>query len=493
MKYRLVLILGVAFCTVATCHAQKIDIGEAHVQMDKFVNDITLDFNNFRDQSMRQFAEFVKNPWKEFEGTKPLPKPNPKPVPPVIMEEEDKEKPVEDKPIIIDEVVTPIKEEPQPQPVEPIEEISITDPVFLNFSFFGTDEKVRCDKDKLPALMGIDESNVSLMLQQLSTDDNDNLILDCLEIRKKRKLCDWAYLQMLDSIAAEAYSGRHNESQLLLAYLYLQSGYKMRLASDGSNLYMLYASKHVIFDKTSFVVDGDSYYGINNLPARLHICQASFPKEKSLSLLITTDQKFAFDKTGQRSIVSDRYPDVRMEVSVNKNLLDFYSTYPTSVLDGNVMTRWAMYANTPIDSNVSSMLYPGIKETLRGKTDIDAVNMLLNALQTGLKYGYDDEVWGYDRAFFSEETLYYPFCDCEDRAILLTRIVRDILGLDCLLVYYPGHLAAAIEFTDNTVSGDYVILDGRRYFIADPTYINAPVGYTIPGMDNDAAKVIRVD
>ena len=32
--------------------------------------------------------------------------------------------------------------------------------------------------------------------------------------------------------------------------------------------------------------------------------------------------------------------------------------------------------------------------------------------------------------------------------------------------------------------------DGSKYVIADPTYVNASVGCTMPGMENSAAKVI---
>lgn len=484
--------MGMAICTMATCHAQNLNTSSQKSSLDDFVKEITADFNNFRKQSMEQFAEFVKNPWKEFEETKPVPKPNPKPVPPVIMED-DKEGPIENKPIIIEEVVEPIIEEPQPQPIEPIEEVPVITPSYLNFNFFGTTDKIRINKASLPLLRGVDELSVASMLNKLSSEDNDNSIIDCIAIREKRKLSDWAYIQMLKSIASEAYPEHKNEAQVLLAYLFLQSGYKMRLASDGANLYMLFASKHLIFEKPSFVVDGESYYGLDNLPERLYICQSAFPKEQSLSLLVNSNQQFTYDKTDSRNIVSDKYPVVKLDVEVNKNLLDFYSSYPTSALDGDIMTRWAMYANTPIDNNVSASIYPKLKEYLKGKTELEATNILLNTLQTGLKYEYDDVVWGGDRAFFSEESLYYPYCDCEDRAILLTRLVRDLLNLKCLLVYYPGHLAAAIEYSDTEINGDYISLDGHKYIIADPTYINAPIGCTMPGMDNATAKVIRVN
>ena len=110
-------------------------------------------------------------------------------------------------------------------------------------------------------------------------------------------------------------------------------------------------------------------------------------------------------------------------------------------------------------------------------------------MQTAFVYEYDDKVWGEDRAFFAEETLYYPYCDCEDRSILFSRLVRDLLGLDVILVYYPGHLATAVCF-NSEVKGDYITLNGRRFVVCDPTYIGAPVGCTMPSMDNKAAKVI---
>ena len=57
------------------------------------------------------------------------------------------------------------------------------------------------------------------------------------------------------------------------------------------------------------------------------------------------------------------------------------------------------------------------------------------------------------------------------------------------LIYYPGHLATAVRFTE-TVKGDNVYANGKRYVICDPTYIGAPVGMTMPNMDNSQAKVI---
>ena len=88
----------------------------------------------------------------------------------------------------------------------------------------------------------------------------------------------------------------------------------------------------------------------------------------------------------------------------------------------------------------------------------------MNFVQTAFVYEYDDKVWGTDRSFFADECLYYPYCDCEDRSILFSRLVRDLLGLDVVLIYYPGHLATAVKFSSE-VSGDYITYDGARYTI----------------------------
>lgn len=152
------------------------------------------------------------------------------------------------------------------------------------------------------------------------------------------------------------------------------------------------------------------------------------------------------------------------------------------------MTRWAIYANTPMDNVAQDEL----KEKISGMDKKEAAERLLNFVQTAFVYEYDDKVWGCDRAFFAEETPYYPYCDCEDRSILFSRLVRDLLGLDVILVYYPGHLATAVCF-DGDVNGDYIMLNDKRFIVCDPTYIGAPVGRTMPNMDNKGARIILLE
>ena len=130
---------------------------------------------------------------------------------------------------------------------------------------------------------------------------------------------------------------------------------------------------------------------------------------------------------------------ISASVSVNKNLIDFYNDYPEATLNDSPYTKWAIYANTPASDEVVRDLYPAIRKAIEKKSQRDAANMILHLAET-FPYGYDDKIWGRDRAFFLEETWHYPYSDCEDHAIHFSRMIRDIMDLDVVLVYYPGHL-----------------------------------------------------
>lgn len=402
--------------------------------------------------------------------------------------------PVSPKPIKIDEIIEPLPIEPQPQPVEPIKEVPVVVESYIECLFFGTRVKVRFDEKQKIHLEGVGEDAIAKALRELANECNDNTIIDCLNLRKKLQLCDWAYLKLLEQLSEAAYGVKCNEATLFMAYLYMQSGYRMRLASDGNCIYMLYASKHHIYGVNYFAVDGDNFYGVVPLPARLYICQAQFPNESSLSLIVDKApllEVYTTQTTSHQSTVDEQ---MAVTMTANKNRLDFYSSYPTSKIGDNVVSRWAMYANMPMPQDIDSQVYNPLRNAIQGLDQIEAVNHILNWVQTGFVYEYDDKVWGDDRAFFPEESLYYPYCDCEDRSILITRIIRDLLHLKCILVYYPGHLAAAVEFTQGEPMGDYIEYKGHKFFIMDATILSgAPVEVTMRGQDNSTAKVILLD
>lgn len=459
-------------------------------KFEKFKKKEEKKFESFREQRNQEYADFVRKAWKGFQAMSPMPMPlDEKTIPPTVYPQ-DKPQPLENKQKTFDEIIPIPQPEPQPQPIEPIEEKGTpVVEVYFHFTFYQTEIKVRlADSDKFQ-MKGCSENDVAEVWELLSQAKYAPLINDCLIIRSQYALCDWAYLGMLRQLADSFLGKNTNESTMLTAFLYCQSGYKMRMARSNGKLYMLFASKHTIYKQPYFTIDNETYYPLKCPEKKLEICQVSYPHEKEMSLYIKSNQKLGYTQTSGRRLNAKKYPDMLVETSTNQNLIDFYRTYPSSEINQDFMTRWAMYANTPLCQETSKTLYGKLKASIAGLCEKEAVGKLLNFVQTAFPYEYDNKIWGGDRAFFAEETLYYPYCDCEDRSILFSRLVRDLLHLDVILVYYPGHLATAVAFTGN-VTGDYLQINGKKYTVCDPTYINAPVGSTMPGMDNQKAKVI---
>ncbi|MCD8136397.1 MAG: hypothetical protein LUH01_10815 [Parabacteroides gordonii] len=71
--------------------------------------------------------------------------------------------------------------------------------------------------------------------------------------------------------------------------------------------------------------------------------------------------------------------------------------------------------------------------------------------------------------------LYYPYNDCEDRAIFFCRLVQILLDRPVALVDYPNHIAAAVCFSE-PIKGTSVQQEGKEYTLCDTTYINVGIG-----------------
>ena len=456
-------------------------------QYEAFKQQAEKTYNDFRQKCNEDYVEFLKQVWTRYKMGPVIDKPVEEEVPPVVIEEDRDQVPVEDNELPFDEVIPVPEEEPQPQPIEPVKPVPVIQETWFDFSVFNTPFRVRAEEKNKFTLKSLNGEDVAAAWERLSGKEYDNMLADCLKLRSDYKLGDWAYLLTLLTFSGE-FLQTYDEAILLTAYLYSQSGYQMRLAVSNKELVLLFGTKHQIYGLGYYEIDGSYYYPLNGEDEELAVANFIFPNEKGMSLVLNDLPLFVRDDSDVRQFASEGYKTTAA-CSVNKNLLAFFNAYPSSQLDDNPMTRWAMYANAPLDPKVEEQLYPSLRKAIAGKSKPQAADILLDFVQTSFEYQYDDDVWGGDRAFFAEESLYYPYCDCEDRSILYSRMVRDLLGLDVILVYYPGHLATAVKFEEQ-LKGDYIALNNDKYLVCDPTYIGAPIGLTMPEMDNSTAKVI---
>ncbi len=205
--------------------------------------------------------------------------------------------------------------------------------------------------------------------------------------------------------------------------------------------------------------------------------------ERVMSLRMACLPKFAYKPTNGRTFTSKRYPELTVSLSVNKNLMDYFEDYPRCV--------WTNYSWAGLSDEVKAKLYPVLRKSIEGKSQIEAANRIINFVQTAFEYKTDKEQFGYERSLFCDETFYYPYSDCEDRSILFSTLIRDLLGLDVVLLLYPDHLATAVHYTE-PLTGCYFEFEGKTYYISDPTYIGANVGLCMPQYLNVSPEVYKL-
>lgn len=488
---------------------------------DSFVKDAQKEYNDFRKKAFKEYTDFVRQAWKEYGVEPPIEQPKEEEVEPILVSDADLEtaswftklfikknkkgkqsqtdqvkrnRKQNDKGSSLNykQVVVSTPPKIQPQPLSEVQEAPADANTYKSFKIFGTEIRVRIGDNCRFHMTGTSNNDVADALQEFTKPQFDNLLFDCLEMRKKYQMSDWAYYQMLLALTDLFYGKDTNEANLVLGFLFSNSGYKVRFANSDKELQVLIASEHLIYNTPYIRIDEDKYYLFNRDKKLMYVCPAKFDNEEAMSLRINASQNLFYDPAPERTITSRKNPDFSFTISSNKNFMDFFDTYPPSCINDNFMTRWAMYANTPLEEGIRSQLYPLMKEKLEGLSQMDAVQQMLWWVQTGFQYNYDENVWGRDRTFFGEETLFYPYCDCEDRAILLSHLVRDLLKLKVILIYYPGHLAMAVNFTDE-VNGDYIMYDNMKFIVCDPTYILSHVGETMPSMKDKETVVILLD
>ena len=491
----LVILFALSIC--AESIFAQIDEYEAFRQQQKQLFDRSAanqqaQYDAYRSALNERYALFMAAAWEQLSAQPAIEAPREHTVQPIVYEMSNQDTALSSDafldfiPILFNREVVQLPEPAKPaEPIAPIQPKTVPHQL-VSVAFYGTLLSVPFPTHEEWNISGISEKHLSKLWTQLSDSQYDITIRGALDVREGLNLCDWGYMQMLQTVCEQRY-GRTNNAVLMQAYLMTQSGYKIRLGYSGDRLYLLVASSYHILSMAYFMVDGDKFYPINCPTNELAICKASFDAEQPLSLQIASEQRLATESSPIRTLRSK--DGLSVAIQQNKNLVDFYNHYPSAYIDDNIYTRWAVYANTPLDPTMADALYPSLRTAIAGMSQRDAVNRLLHFVQTAFAYEYDEKVWGGDRAFFAEETLYYPYADCEDRAVLFSRLVRDLCALEVVLLYYPGHLAAAVQFTED-VAGDYLLYDHRRYVVCDPTYIGAPVGRTMPGLNNQEAQVI---
>jgi hypothetical protein len=442
------------------------------------------DFANYRDSINRAYADFLKQAWEDFPSKEKQPLfTKPIQVPPIAKPETPKPRPMQ---VLPDKSKVP--ERPQPeQPIlpkpQPQSEIPQPTNNYIQARFLGTNIRLQQQAFAPPHLADVSDQSVArywLALSELP------LLKGCDDINRIKTellLNDWGMYLLIEMFFSTYFPrGTKAEKAVFTVFMLNQLGYKAKVGRINGRLYAMIAFRNEVTN-TIFITnsEGVKYTILNNtIPSPVGTCPVDYPDARNY-----LDLSMPHSPRLTRDVATRQFKD-GTALTYNSNLTALYRDYPCM--------EFTRYAEAAMDEILLASIRQRIEPQLRDKSQEDAVNLLLNFVQNDFEYKTDDEQFGHEKFFFPEETIASAYSDCEDRSILFSQLVRNLLGMKVVLLYYKGvHLATAIHFDNPATSGDYVMFDGGKYIICDPTYQNATLGMSMPALRDTPVNILPLN
>lgn len=458
-------------------------------ERDKRMKEMQEEFDKYVEERDKEFTEYLENNWKQFQlfkGEKPPEKPKPEETPefePKPEEREDlpiKKLPVsESKPLPEEEkIVLPLVQKSAPP-----------DYHYLSghIGFYGNEIDFEYDPQFLKCtLRSPGKEAIAAWWGKASETHYNHLINQLLRVKDNLALNDWAYYLLLKKTSRDIFSSDNNQANLLLWFMLVRSGYDAKIGYWKDQTTILLPSKQTLYRISYLHIDGKDYYMMDYLGELLiHTYSQNYPgSDKIMDYNIYYPMNLSNKKKTRNIDVTYKGTDYNFKLAYNPDMISLFNDYPVAAMN--------VYFDASMTAQAKDALAENLLPVIQGMSLPDAANFLLYFTQNAFEYEIDEKQFGKERFLFPEETIHYPFSDCEDRSAFYSYLVKEFLKIDIIGLEYPWHIATAIKLNDD-IKGDYVSYNGINYIIADPTYINAPVGRAMPRYKNQEAKVIPLN
>lgn len=453
---------------------------------EKQIKALADEFDEYVKKQDEEYTEYLKERWKQFQGFQGLEIPEEEPKPDIqpVFEKPERQKPPEGLPARVPEIeVEPLKIPEQLVPRVTKQEPDRFPVNSTEFAFYGFPILFDYDKALGLKLEGtINEEEIGNYFAALSKTNYNHLIGQLLNYKDQMNLNDWGYYQLAQKAAYRISEMHENTSRLLHWFILLRSGYRAKVAFYEDQVFLLIPAESQLYGVNFFTLDNLNYYMLEGNLTNVFTYEMDFPEaRKVFDMNIYHPILLGENLTTKTINYSYQGEEIPVTIGYNTNIINFYNDCPLSDIK--------VYFDAVVSPEAKESLASNFMPLIQSKSQIDAANILLNFVQTAFEYQTDQEQFGYEKFFFAEELFFYPYADCEDRSVLFAYLVKSLMGLEVVGLNYPGHMATAVNFTD-PVEGDYIVFNDKKFIISDPTYINAPIGLTMPQYVDDEAIIV---
>ncbi|MEA3504521.1 MAG: hypothetical protein U9R32_04915, partial [Bacteroidota bacterium] len=451
---------------------------------NKFKEENEKKFNTYVKQIDQEFADYLKDSWEKFsmmEGTKLMAKPKPKTIP-----EYNSSIPPKAPTVIKVSSTNSIKQVIRQPKLPNVKKTESDNFAVYNgkINFYGKHINFKYDQQiKKTFKTTFSEEDISKYWVQQSKTNYNHLIDFLSSFKNEMNLNDWGYYLLTKQVSENIFPKSTNDSRLLTWFLLTRSRYKTKIAFSDNTIFLMLPSLNTLYNVNYYSFNGLNYYLLDTKEKNVQTFRKDFPEADIVMDLNIYSPINTSDKIKQKKITfkykNKTYP---LTFSYNENSIKFYKDYPLTDID--------VYFNSAVSRETKESIIENLKPLVKDKSEIEATNFLLNFVQTAFEYKTDQEYLGREKFYFPEEIFFYKYSDCEDRSILFSYLVKQLLKLDIVGLEYKKHIATAVNFNTNVV-GDFLTFKNKKFTVADPTYINAPVGLSMPNQSS-SPKIIQL-
>ncbi|MEQ9443548.1 MAG: hypothetical protein RIG62_31200 [Cyclobacteriaceae bacterium] len=451
---------------------------------DEYMQQYTEDFNRFVEERDKEFAEMLRDRFREIELSRAL-QPDRSPKPTVIPAyPPDTTVPANEK-IDIDTTTRSLGRSRSLLFPIPTEDNGKAYSVkHIQLSFYGASLTLPYDaRMLLSEVKPYDAQTLSEAWLYLSNTHLTALIHSLYHYKNQMNLNDWGYYQLIRQFTEQLYPSDDPRIPLTTWFLLNKSRYKAKIGYTNQQLFLLLPTNCTVYATNYYTFGEQTYYAMGNAPQSLYTYTQDYAGA-DLSLDLDLQHPLNLGGTPNEKALSFHYgaEDYQVQVEYNPRAIQFYQDYPEVDL--------RVKLESTLSREAKESLIAQFQPLLQDRTPADAVAMLLRFVQTAFEYQLDEAQFGQEKYFFPEEMFHYAYSDCEDRSALFIYLVRQLLGLKVMGLQYPGHVATAVSLTNG--EGEFVEQDGEKFIICDPTYVNAPVGKVMPRYAKDPVAVVQL-
>jgi len=418
-------------------------------------------FSEFKDKKDTQFDEYLKSQWSEYKtfiSPKLFSKPKPKVISPAPQQSI-----APRGPNIHLKLITP----PKVQPTKIAQNAK-----GLAVEYFGMSLYFTIDNNlKKAHFYPQNREGIINSFSVFATSDNEVLLQEIRKACKAMALNDWGLYLLVQKISGNIFYD-FDDRKLFSWFLLNKLGYDTKVALSDEHIVLLSLTKQSVYATPSYEIASKKYYLLSKefTPRAIYTYEQSYPNAyKALDFSLSKLPRFVQKREKKQRKFTLNGKRYEVNYTYNKNLIDFMKTYP--------QVSYEVYFNAPLETQTLREIETSVKPYLDGKKMNFGINFLLRFVQSAFAYERDQEHFKKEKVMFAQETLYYDKSDCEDRATLYARLVKKFFGISVVGVKYTNHMATALYIP---LKGNSVKVHARRYVIADPTYINANVGESMP-------------